>query len=58
MRDRAISGEKLVLEYPCMITQLCLAIGVKELWGIDEMIKATNTTDLGLIRDAVNSLAR
>ncbi|KAF3623267.1 putative pentatricopeptide repeat-containing protein-like [Capsicum annuum] len=58
MKDRAVRGEKSLLEYSCMITQLCLAAGVRELLGIDDMIEAMNTTDLGMTRDATNSLAK
>lgn len=32
--------------------------GVQELPGIDEMIKSTNITNLGLIREATNPLAK
>lgn len=58
MRDRDVEGQKPLLEYLYMIMQLCLATGVQELPSIDEMIKAINTIDLGLIRDTTNLLAR
>lgn len=58
IRDQDIGGEKLLLAYPCLITQLCLAIGVQELLDINKMIESTNTTDLGLIRDTTNLLSR
>lgn len=58
MRDHTVRGKKLLLAYPCMITQLCLAVEVLELPGIDEFLKAMRTTDLGLIRDGTNFLDR
>lgn len=58
LRDRLIRGKKSLLEYPFMITQMCLAVGVQELPGIDEILEATNTTHLGQIRDATNLLVR
>lgn len=58
MRDCVIRGEKVLLAYPCLITQICLAAGVMELSFIDEMIEAIHTTDLSLIRDAGNPLSR
>lgn len=27
IRDRAVGSEKLLLAYPCMITQVCLVVG-------------------------------
>lgn len=50
--------EKSLMAYPCLITQSCLAMGVQEVLGIDEMLKTINTTDLGLIKDTANPLAR
>lgn len=35
-----------------------MAVGVLELYGIDEMIEAWQTFDIGLIRDVANALAR
>lgn len=46
----------MLLAYPYLITQLCLVAGVQELSNIDKMIEATNTSDLGLIRDATNPM--
>lgn len=46
MSDRDVGKEKLLLEYPCLITHLYLSTGLQELPSIYEMIKATNTTDL------------
>lgn len=57
MRDHAIGGEKLLLAYPCLITQICLAAGVMEQPSINKMIEATRTIDLVLIRYTANSLA-
>lgn len=37
--------------------QIFLAVGVAKLPDIDEFIDQSNTTNLGLIRDAVNSMA-
>lgn len=56
MRDHAIWGEKALLAYLCMITQICLATGSLELPRINEMIEAMQTTDLSLIRDVTNLL--
>lgn len=39
-------------------TQIFLAVGVLELPGIDEIIKARRTFDTGHIRDVANPLAR
>lgn len=54
--EQALGGKKSLLAYPCMATLICLAMGVQELSGIDEMIEAMNTTNLGLIRDIANPL--
>lgn len=53
-----MGSEKLLMAYPCMIMQMLLAVGVQELPGIDKMFEATNTTNLGLIRNIANPLAR
>lgn len=58
MRDQAIGIKKSLMAYPSMITQLCLAAGVQEIPRVDMMIKATNITDHGLIRDIANSMAK
>lgn len=58
MMDQAIRGEKALLAYPYMIMYICLAVGVLELLGINEMIEAKRTTNLGLIRDTANLLSR
>lgn len=58
IQDRAVGREKILLAYPCMITQMCFTVGVQELPGIDELIELTNTTDLGLIRDTINPMAK
>lgn len=58
MWDHAIEGEKALLAYLCMITQIYLATGVLELPGIDEMIEAKRTFDFDIIRDVDNPLAR
>lgn len=54
IRDRAGRGKKLLFSYPYMITQICLAAGVQVLPGIDKMLEAINTTDLGLIKYMAN----
>lgn len=56
MRDRAADGEKFLLANPFLITQLCLAVGIQELPSIDELIEATKTINLGLIKDSGNLL--
>lgn len=53
-----MSSEKLLLAYLCLITKLCLVAGIQELPGINKFIKAMNTTNLGLIRDAINLLTK
>lgn len=58
MKDKAMGGEKLLLAYLCLITQLCLAAGVQELPDINKMIEPSKTLDLGLIRDTTNPLAK
>lgn len=58
MRDRVVGGENSLLACLCMIRQLCFATGLWEFLGIEEMIEDTNTTILGLIRDAITPLAR
>lgn len=58
IRDQTVGEEKLLLVYLCIITLMCIVVGVQELLGIDELVEATNTMDIGLIRDAANSLAR
>lgn len=57
MRYRVVGSEKLLLAYSCMIIQLYLDLVVREFLSIDKMLEATNTTDLGLIRDATIILA-
>lgn len=51
-------GEKLLMAYPCMITQMIFAVGVQELPNVDKMFEDINTTNLGLITNAANLLAR
>lgn len=58
MRYQAIGIKKSLMAYPSMISQLCLATGVQEIPRVDKMIKATNITDHGLIRDIENSMAK
>lgn len=58
MRDQEVRGEKLLLAYPYLITQLHRVMGVLEHIGIDEMIEAIRTANFGLIRDEANSFAR
>ncbi|KAF3667788.1 hypothetical protein FXO37_09839 [Capsicum annuum] len=58
MRDRVVRGEKSLLDYHCLITQICMAIGVVEVPGIYEMIEAMRTTDLVLIKDVESPLAQ
>lgn len=58
MKKWVVGGEKLLLVYSCLIMQLCLAGRVQKLSGIDEMIEAINTTNLGFIIDATNPLSR
>lgn len=58
IQDRAEGGEKLVLPFPCMINQICLATGVQELPVIDQFSQPKNTTNLVLIRDAANPMIR
>ncbi|KAF3648907.1 hypothetical protein FXO38_17937 [Capsicum annuum] len=57
LRVRKIGSQKAFLAYPCMITQICLALGVMELLGIDEMIDTWRTFDISLIQDMENPLA-
>lgn len=56
MRYWAVGGEKLLLAYPYMIMQLFLDPGVRELPGVNEILEAMNTTDLGMIKDVANPL--
>lgn len=49
MTDRDIWGEKSLLVYPCVIIQIFLVMGIQEILILDEMLEATNTTDLGMI---------
>lgn len=58
MMNYKVRGEKSFLAYSCMITQIYLAEGVQFLLGINEILEAMNTTNLGLIRDTTNPLAR
>lgn len=48
----------VLLAYPFMIAQICMAGGVLELPRIKEMIKARQTFDIGLIKDISNPLAQ
>lgn len=41
-----------------MITYIFLATGVQILPGVDELLEPANITDLGLIRDVINPMAR
>lgn len=50
--------EKLLLAYPCMITRLCFTAGVQELLRINQLVEHTNITNLGLIRNTVNPMAK
>lgn len=56
MWDRVVGVQKALLTYPRMITQICLVLGVLELPGINEMIKAWWTFAIVQIRDAANFL--
>lgn len=56
--DQEVGGEKSLLAYTCMMKQLCLAMRVQELPNIEEILEATNTTNLVQIRYAANLLAR
>lgn len=56
--DRAMGREKLLLEYLYLLTQICLAVEMVELFKIYELIGPTHTTNLGLFRDATNLMAR
>lgn len=58
LRDRSVGGQKALLGYLCMITQICQVVGVLKLLGIDKMIEARRAFDIGLIRDAAKPLAR
>lgn len=58
MRDRVMVGEKSLMVYTCMVTQLCLGIGVQEIPVVDEIIMATNITNLRLICDATKLMSR
>lgn len=58
LKDRAVGRQKELLAYPCMLTQIFLAVGVMELPGIEKMIEAQSTFDIGLIRDATNHLSK
>lgn len=40
IRDYGVGGEKALLAYPCMITQLCLDVGILKHPRIDEIIEA------------------
>ncbi|KAF3648901.1 hypothetical protein FXO38_17947 [Capsicum annuum] len=57
LRDREVGAQKELLAYPCIIMQICLAMGVLELPRIDEMIEAKRKFNIGIIRDADNPLA-
>lgn len=58
IRDQAMGGDQLLLALSCMIMKMCLAVGVQEIPGINEIFEATNTTNLRMIRDTANLLAR
>lgn len=45
--DRAVRREKLVLAFPCLITQIFLEAGVPKLPTINQFIKIKNATDWG-----------
>lgn len=54
---RVVRGQKALLAYPCMITQIFLEARVLQILGIDDMIEARRTFDIRRIRDAKNPLA-
>lgn len=58
IRDRSVGKQKLVLEFPCLITQICLKVEVQKFPKIDQFIGPKNSTDLGLNRDATNPMNR
>lgn len=46
--------ENLLLAYPSIVSQICLAAEMQELPGIDQLIELTNIIDMGLIWDIAN----
>lgn len=56
--DRVVGGEKFILVFPCLITQICLEEGVPQLPEFDQLIEPKNTTNLGIIQDAANPMTR
>ena len=57
MKDRVIVGQKALLSYPYMITQIFLVARVLKIPRIDEIIEARRMFDIGIICDAANPLA-
>lgn len=51
-------GENSLMAYLCMIIHLCLAIEVQDIPGLEEIVEATKTTDLEMIQDVVNLMAK
>ncbi|KAF3671538.1 hypothetical protein FXO38_06546 [Capsicum annuum] len=58
LSDKVVGGQKALLVYPCMITQLCLTVKILELYEIDEIIEDRRTFGNSVIRDEANPLAR
>lgn len=56
--EQAVGGEKVILASSCLLTKIFLKVGVPELPDIDQYIELKTTTDLGLIKDAVNPMTR
>lgn len=53
-----VARAKLFQVYLFMITQICLALGVPKLPGINHLVERTNITDLRLIWDIKNPMAK
>lgn len=51
-------GEKVVLAFPSLLTQIFLEARVTKLPDINKYIEPKTTTDLGLIRDTMNPMTK
>lgn len=58
MRDLCYRWRKIIVDIPVFDHTVIFAFWDAGALGIDEMLVATNTNDLGLIRDAANPLDR
>lgn len=56
--DREVCTDKVILAFPCLVTQIFFDKGMLELLHVDQYIKPKNTTDLGLIWDPINPITR